>query len=117
MANNTAQFGFARLGLMSFGQYGRNDTVAHAIADSSVKGVSNYFIAAWVQEQVPVANPLFDLLNKIEECLQDLENRTPKSVTQGSTEVEKKSITHPNSLDKVNCRLDKLRKKKLEGVS
>jgi hypothetical protein len=116
MANNTAQLGFARLGLMSFGQYGRNDTVARAITDSSVNGKSNYFIAAWVQEPVPATNPLFDLLNKIDECLQDLENRTPRPVMQGSTEVEKKSITRLNSLDRVNCRLNKLRKKKEETI-
>lgn len=86
-ANNTAQFGFARFGLISLGQYGRADTVVNAITDSSAKGTSNYFITAWVQEPISTSNPLFDLLHKIDDHLLDLENRTPELVTRGSTEV------------------------------
>ena len=143
--SNTAQLGFARLGLMGLGQDGRAETVARAITDSSAKGTSNYFISAWVQEPIPTSNPRFGLLNKIDECLQNLENRIPKPIDElceltlyaqwqqtleqlndlelceePSIQVEHVPINSFRKsnckLDRVNCRLDKLRKKKEAAI-
>ena len=117
MGHNTAQLGFARLGLISFGQYGRDDTDASAIANSSAKAISTYFISVWEEiGSIPEVNPLFVLMSRIDECLYDLENRIPESVVSGSTEIESEVSTNKINckLDKVNCKLDRLRKKKAE---